>query len=319
MNFSNVNEWTIPEGSVIRVTDSLNRVIWEKQHPVPPTPENDYFYVKDITGAANTLSIRKDNGSLPTIEVFYSTDKQNWTSMGNTDTTAITATIPANSKLYLKAVTNQWSNDRDWGTYITASGNYNIGGNLNSLILGDNYDGGVMGNYSYIFSCLFKNSNTLISAANLELSGVMQTSCYSRMFQECRNLITAPALPTTTLIYQCYYHMFDTCTSLTTAPALPATTLTDWCYKGMFQNCSALTTAPALPATTLTTYCYCEMFNDCIQLSSVTTYANDISATACLTGWLNNVSATGDFYNLGSATYPSGASGIPSGWTIHTL
>jgi hypothetical protein len=68
----------------------------------------------------------------------------------------------------------------------------------------------------------------------------------------------------------------------------------------------------------LAEYCYCEMFNDCTQLSSVTTYANDISATSCLTGWLNNVAATGDFYNLGSATYSSGSSGIPSGWTEHT-
>ena len=34
--------------------------------------------------------------------------------------------------------------------------------------------------------------------------------------------------------------------------------------------------------------------------------------------WLNGVSATGDFYNLGGATYTTGTSGIPSGWTVHT-
>lgn len=28
---------------------------------------------------------------------------------------------------------------------------------------------------------------------------------------------------------------------------------------------------------------------------------------------------TGDFYNLGGATYTSGDSGIPTGWTEHTL
>jgi hypothetical protein len=34
-----------------------------------------------------------------------------------------------------------------------------------------------------------------------------------------------------------------------------------------------------------------------------------------LIDWLKNVASTGTFHNLGSATYPSGASGIPTGWT----
>jgi hypothetical protein len=60
------------------------------------------------------------------------------------------------------------------------------------------------------------------------------------------------------------------------------------------------------------------MFYGCTQLNNVTTYADNISATNCLNNWLSGVSATGDFYNLGSANPPSGSSGIPSGWTVHT-
>jgi hypothetical protein len=53
-------------------------------------------------------------------------------------------------------------------------------------------------------------------------------------------------------------------------------------------------------------------------INSITTYANDISATDCLFNWLSGVASTGDFYNLGGATYPTGTSGIPTGWTEHT-
>jgi hypothetical protein len=68
----------------------------------------------------------------------------------------------------------------------------------------------------------------------------------------------------------------------------------------------------------LTNACYYFMFYGCGNLNSVTTYAQDISATDCLTRWLSGVSSTGDFYNYGNATYPSGEDGIPTGWTEHT-
>jgi hypothetical protein len=135
------------------------------------------------------------------------------------------------------------------------------------------------------------------------------------MFIECTSLTTAPGLPAKTLINYCYSSMFVSCTSLTTAPALPATTLADSCYSSMFVNCTSLTTAPVLPATTLNNFCYGGMFYGCTSLKSVTTYANDISASLCLSDWLGDVAATGTFHNLGSATYPNGTSGIPSGWT----
>jgi hypothetical protein len=99
---------------------------------------------------------------------------------------------------------------------------------------------------------------------------------------------------------------------------LPAITLADYCYQNMFNGCKALTTAPVLPATTLVDSCYSLMFSGCTNLNSVTTYAQKISARNCLQIWLNNVAATGDFFNLGGASYPSGTSGIPSGWTEHT-
>ena len=498
----------------------------------------NYFYVEDISSSDNTLSITKSSASAPTIEVFCSTDKANWTSMGTTDTTAITATIPANGKLYLKCTATKWGSSNNVYNAITTSGIHNVGGNTMSLLYGDNFENQTSfpANSAWCLSGLFKNSTKLTSAVNLQLPATDLTGandCYANMFDGCTALTTAPALPATTLsagcygsmfrgctslttapalpatdltgVNDCYANMFDGCTALTTAPALPATTLsagcygsmfrgctslttapalpaTDltgvndcyanmfdgctalttapalpattlsagcynsmfrgctslttapalpamnaqrWCYNSMFNGCTSLTTAPALPATTigdnayngmfngcrvlttapalpatdltganncyqymfsgctslttapalpattlarscyqsmfngctslttapalpataltmecyremfrgctslttapvlnatsLPTYCYYEMFRDCSNLNSVTTYATDISASACTSNWLSNVSATGDFFNLGSATYTAdSASGIPSGWTVHT-
>ena len=300
MNFSNVKEWTINEGSVIRVTDSLNRVIWEKQQPVPPTPTNEYFYVEDASGTQNTLTIVKNTSPAPSVRIYYSTDKINWVNMGYTSTTAKTATIPANGRVYLKATTGAWGirNNVDfYANNIKCDANFNVGGNIMSLLYGDNFENQTVLTENYTFLRLFDtnsySNNKIVNAGSL-------------------------ILPATTLTNGCYYGMFNANRNLTTAPALPATTLVNYCYCEMFNDCDSLTTAPVLPATTLVNYCYRGMFYSCNNLNSVTTYAQDISATDCLENWLHLVSATGDFYNLGGATYESGGNGIPSGWTVHT-
>lgn len=45
--------------------------------------------------------------------------------------------------------------------------------------------------------------------------------------------------------------------------------------------------------------------------------ATDISASNCLNNWVNGVSSTGTFVkNAAMTSLPTGASGIPSGWTV---
>ena len=142
---------------------------------------------------------------------------------------------------------------------------------------------------------------------------------FYRMFKDCTSLTKAPALPATTLANDCYYDMFGGCTSLTKAPALPATTLAVSCYNGIFYNCSSLTEAPVLPATTLADDCYGYMFSGCSSLNEVrcqmpSSYSSSqISSYA--KDWLRNVSSTGTFYTNADANWPSGTSGIPTGWT----
>lgn len=345
MDFSNVKDWTIPEGDVVKVVDSQDNVLWAKY---------SYFYVEDISGSDNVLSIKKTYNfdSIPSIEVFKSTDQVNWESMGTTSATAITATIPPNGKLYLKANTHKWAQNINQNNIMTASKEHNVGGNIMSLLFGDNIYPNALYNDSHsTFSGLFINDTKLINSDKLYINIPPQTDSnvggiYDGLFYRCRNMVTcpnlshikyltyssfwrtfsgcsslttAPELPNTTKAPQgCYSDMFNGCTSLTTAPALPATTLAYYCYSGMFNGCTSLTTAPALPATALAQYCYREMFKGCTNLNKVTTYATNISASDCLNNWLKNTASTGDFYNLGGANYPSGSSGIPDGWTIHT-
>ena len=163
------------------------------------------------------------------------------------------------------------------------------------------------------YSIMFMNCTALTTPPTLPATTLAQ-SCYQDMFSHA-GLTTPPTLPATTLAQDCYRGMLRN-TPLTTSPTLPATTLIQDCYRNMFYECTSLTSTPTLPATTLTAGCYQNMFYGCVLVDSITTYANNISASNCLTNWLNNVAATGTLYNNGSATYtPNSASGIPTGWT----
>ena len=138
---------------------------------------------------------------------------------------------------------------------------------------------------------------------------------FTDLFRDCTSLTKAPVLPATTLAEGCYNNMFRGCSTLTSAPELPATTLATRCYDFMFLDCSSLTSVPELPATTLATSCYSGMFRGCSKLKEIRVYATT-TATDALYEWLYRASSTGDFYCDPNATiFPSGVSGIPSGWT----
>lgn len=140
---------------------------------------------------------------------------------------------------------------------------------------------------------------------------------YFRMFRGCTSLVTAPVISSTQWGHYSCNEMFYGCTSLVTAPALSTTTLQNNCYANMFYGCTSLTTAPELPATTLATTCYRNMYYNCSNLTYVKMLATNISATNCLEQWLSGVASTGTFVKHSQmTTLPTGASGIPDGWTV---
>lgn len=162
---------------------------------------------------------------------------------------------------------------------------------------------------------MFSGCSLLEEAPELPVKEVANAA-YRGMFYGCTSLTKAPDLPATIIASACYAEMFSGCTSLTEAPDLPATTLAAQCYDNMFHNCTSLILAPELEAPILVDRCYNNMFNGCSQLGQIICPATDISASNAINTWLSGVAAQGTFYKRAGVTWPSGDSGIPSGWTV---
>lgn len=276
--------------------------------------EPNYFYLEDVSGSDNPVSIT-GNSSAESIEVFCSTDGENWQSIGSTSDTAITATIPANGKLYLKATATTWNSHS-----ISPYDKFNVGGNIMSIIYGDEYQGKYVfpNNSTNTFSGMFRDSN-VVSAGDLVLPAlIVPENGYSWMFWRSTSLTTAPELPARYIYRLGYWDMFGMCESLTTPPSeLPANTEA-WQdqYQRMFEYCTALTEAPVLKSPNWGDTVGTEMFIGCTSLNKVVSYASSAGSNS---NWLSNVAANGDFFNLGGATYTKDSpDGIPSGWTEHT-
>ena len=207
------------------------------------------------------------------------------------------------------------------GTF-TISKKCNLEGNCMSMLFGDNAANNLsLNGKNYAFYNLFYDCTNIVSVSeNFLPATTLAERCYNNMFYGCTSLTAAPELPATTLSYMCYAYMFYNCSNLTTAPALPATTLVSICYNSMFSGCSNLTTAPELPATTLVSWCYYRMFYNCNKLNYIKMLATDISAYWCLDEWVSGVASVGIFAkNKNMASLPTGANGIPSGWTVQNV
>ena len=249
----------------------------------PPTPTGDTTNYLCFTAQQDnsTVALSKNGTNTPTITLEYSLDKVNWNTW---DRSAFT--LNSGNTMYLRGDNANFSNYTNRYYQFVMSGKIAASGSIMTLL---------------------DKTDTLRTVKNY---------MFFKLFQNCTSLTTAPELPATTLGDYCYRYLFNGCTNLTTAPSiLPATTLTTYCYSDMFVGCTSLTTVPELPATTLTTYCYNRLFFECNSLNYIKIYATDISASGCLAYWTQHVANSGTFYNYGGATYPSGFSGIPDGWT----
>ena len=284
LNGKNPESITI-NGKAVESLSVNGDIVW----PVIPSGP-DYVYIQNEYNGSNNITIKKVNSPTGGTDLSYSLDGNNWTQCTyDSNGECIVNLDSLGDKVYLRSSTglNSYTNYYN----ILGEHDHSVGGDLRTLI---DYNVTNPTMDSYAFYCLFYQDLTLISANRLNFSGF------------------------TTLARGCYWAMFMGCESLIEVAELPATTLVSYCYTSLYNGCISLTTAPVLPATTLEDYCYDRMYVGCSNLNKITIYAQDISARNCLRNWLHNVAASGDFYNLGGATYPSGASGIPEGWTEHT-
>ena len=288
----------------------------------------DYFYVANNYEGTNTISIKQTITGEPDSSLYaktlqYSKDKTNWSTIILSDA-EYNISLNSGEILYMRGnegVLNYYANDGAIQaiTNILGTQSHTIGGNINTLV---NYiTPNELTLTQGVFAELFQNNTTITSAENLTLppsmDGSLSNYAYYLMFSGCSALITPPSeIPATKQGHASCGKMFLDCTQLKTPPALKSTILGNYCFTSIFKNCTSLISAPELPALTLTSNCYHSAFEGCSSLNEVTVYANDISATNCTTNWLSGVASTGTFNNMGSATYEiNSASGIPTGWT----
>ena len=292
-------------------------------------------YLTFTSEGISKISLNNNGGNAP--KLYYSYDTTDWTEWDYSE-----LTFSYSTPLYLGGDNPDGfsRNGSKYSSFEANGDNFSVSGDIMSLIDKDAECKVIPNNNC--FNELFSNCVLLTHAPELpattlanncyfsmfsgctglttapELSATtLADGCYYQMFRGCTGLTEAPKLPATTLANNCYFSMFSGCTSLTEAPKqLPATTLAKYCYNSMFSGCTGLTAAPELPATTLVDYCYEEMFSGCKILSYIKCLAVNTGDTTNTRNWLRNVADSGTFVKNANATWPSGVSGIPSGWDV---
>ena len=301
--------------------------------PTPEPPTTTPFFVENITNSTETLTISRRNSdyegtSATSLTIECSSNANNWTTLGTTSDTAITRTLAPGERLYLRCQTDSWITNYKSNRIRGVS---KVGGNAMSLLYGANFTGeetvfpNDVGDWLAPLCDIFYNNTNLKNADELFLPATtLIYLCYCGMFAYCTNLESAQIeLPALRAKQNCYNYMFAHCNSLVTGPSeLPATMVEFNCYTQMFYDCTSLVTAPEMPYAqrlTSTDFNYANMFNGCSSINYIKALFNPGTTTgssAPTTGWLNGVSSTGTFYKAAGTTWPTGTSGIPTGWTV---
>lgn len=256
-------------------------------------PEHDYSleYLTFRIISAGTISWTSvaSGGTEFAKTIQYSLNDGQWTSIEAT-TGGTSIVVSDGDAIKFKGTNTTYAVDnKRYSGFSGSTANFNIEGNIMSLVYGDNFVGQTAMTGTYNFCSLFKQSNC-ISAENL-------------------------VLPATTLTPYCYRALFANSPSLEVAPSLPSTVLSEGCYRYMFQDTS-ITTAPDLLAPTLVTSCYEGMFNNCTKLTYIKCLAKDISALSATTAWTTYINTVGTFVKDANTSWTRGTDGIPTKWVI---
>jgi len=206
---------------------------------VEPGPDyTEPFYVENMSESEMVLEINNSRYYTSYPNVYKSYDKVNWENVG---TPSCNISIPVGGKVYLRSKVSCWGPSRSNGgpAYIRSSSEYRIGGNIMSLLQGEDFSGEIgtlTSTNSRTFQGFINNgANTydgLIDASLLLLPGNTCEYCYYDMFGYSTNLTKAPLLPAETLTNNCYQYMFSRCSSLSEVKCLASDMSAADCLKG---------------------------------------------------------------------------------------
>ena len=153
------------------------------------------------------------------------------------------------------------------------------------------------------------------------LAEEVEASTFQMTFYNCKSLTKCTSSLKPKLLYSSSYNqMFKGCTSLIKAPEIQAThhdASGNYHMGQMFSGCTSLTSSPSLKIQTLGKQGYYQLFYGCKNLNKIEMLATDVSATGCLSNWVNGVASVGTFIKSSTATWDiTGVDGIPSSWII---
>ena len=289
----------------------------------------NYFTIKSLV-ASNTITLKNatTGTTVGTTSFAYSTDSgSTWTSFTiPTGQTYTITTLGEGETVMLKGSNPTLGIGYNRGHNFRGTGNYEIQGNIMSLLTNNDTDTEFPASTTNNFAMLFSGDTHLVNAENLVVpASAMTLNAFNSTFRSCTNLQKAPELPATVLAKECYSSMFESCINLSQPPSvLSATSIsaTD-AYSRMF--CMSRSSKITTPAMTYSPKMYGnytvapynqQMFcgNGNIELvECYWTYDGTISG---LTNWMNYTNATGTFKKLSTQEFGSGVSGIPTGWTV---
>ncbi len=308
--------------SIADKVDRRRRILIASLHP-------DYFWSKALADGTFTLKIGSGVGTNRITSISYSLDDgRTWVTTQNVNSTAVTITTPTvltGNKVLWKgeAVGMAYSYSNNNYSTFTGSAEYEIGGNISSLLYGDNMLAQQYNAFTTdcTFFGLFQSNARLKSAGDLVLptKRITTSRSYQQMFYQCSNLTTPPKILLETFTGQYVMgSMFNACSNLETAPNLVVNSCTRECCRGMFYGCAKITRGIDLLALTLAQSCYYEMYRGCSSLTYIKMMATDISASSALNNWVYGVDSAGTFVKNANAqwTLPTGASGIPTNFTV---
>lgn len=250
------------DGDIIEVSPDCNHIaILVENCPLNYNPQVDvvnvgtpnYLCFTALEDGTFTFTIGYALSTEHLQYIEYSIDGGNtWVRTNNRNASTVTITTPtisANNKVLwrgsgVRTISNTYAS---YISTFSSSGNFDISGNIASLLYGDNIEKGDLhpdtSQNIHVFGSLFKNATKLIHSHELCLPFFyLRNYEYYEMFSGCTSLVSTPKLNSSKLADYCYSYMFSGCTSLTELPYLPAKYLANRCYNNMFSNCTSLTT-----------------------------------------------------------------------------
>ena len=282
LNLSATTIWVYNEGFFKKNISFKN----EEYHVIP----DNHFWVE----AVGDCVVKLNNSGLK-----YKIDDGGWISYTKNDGIS----VPAGHKISFKG--GSMKSKKSWGNgaFSCTGGQFKVGGNIASLIVGDEYPGNDANLTGFTFLDFFKNHTGLIDAYDLVLPMMtLAESAYKSMFDSCTNLVRGPQyLPADKLGVKCYRNMFYNCKNLEYAPDLLVTDmqLKEGVYQRMFYGCAKLNKIKMLG----------KNWREDVFKSDNTTWCAGVAATGEI--WLNSAIQNDPKWD---STW---GKVLPANWEIH--